>query len=312
MALPLLLVLGLALLWSGYWYLLSSKAQELYASARSDMAAKGMTLSCAKTAWGGFPFRLTMKCANPEFIVTAQGKSTTVTAGSLLVLMQAYDYRHFIAVIDGPSRLSEEGSPALDFAFDQLTSSLVLSNGKPARLGVEIPLLAIGKLGSANNILLNASIDSFGNLAAAASAKNLKTFTPKPFALDSATFEVTTPAAIITSADPLRTMAGEGVKFDVTHFEAARGKLIISAEGEAGLNPDARLEGQATATVSDLELLIAEIRQSAILADKDVDQIHKFMKVFIAGNPRPSFMLKATAGAISWGPLKIAELPPFL
>ena len=65
MFLPLAIVLLLAVLWSGYWFVASGIARDRLAAERAKLAAQGLTLACTEEGWGGYPFHCEFSCRSP-------------------------------------------------------------------------------------------------------------------------------------------------------------------------------------------------------------------------------------------------------
>lgn len=63
----IVIVVGLGILWCGYWYTTHRFAAAALEKARTSFADGGRQVGCSEGAIGGFPLSLTLDCANPTF-----------------------------------------------------------------------------------------------------------------------------------------------------------------------------------------------------------------------------------------------------
>src|SRR6266540_3868075 len=63
LALPLALVVVLALGWTGFWYYAATVAEQKIAELRARGARAGYRVDCGRQTIGGFPFRIELRCA---------------------------------------------------------------------------------------------------------------------------------------------------------------------------------------------------------------------------------------------------------
>jgi hypothetical protein len=309
-ALPFVLIALLAAAWSAYWLILSKKVQDLYATEEAILAAKGTALTCASREWGGYPFRITLNCAGPAFIMPAKSGRVTVASGNLLVLMQAYDWRHFIALLDGPTEVRQEGQPAIAVTHGRASASLVVRGDGAARLAVEIPQPNSPEVGSAEFVVVNTSLDPGGTIAASASAA--RPVIRQNLAADSASVEISLPASLATARDPIAAAAAGGAPLELRHFEAKIGDLSVFASGEMSLTPEGKPQGTVTAAVSDLGRLATLLKNAPALAGDNMASIRTVLEALSGNRANAKIALKVNAGALYWGPLKIADLPSLL
>jgi hypothetical protein len=302
-------VIALCLLWSAYWLVLSYQAQELAARAEADLNSQGVTLACETRSWGGYPFRIEFGCAKPGLTISSPQGEWRITSGNLALIMQAYDYRHAIALLDGPTNVSLNGGTALAATHNRAAASLVREGNTKARLAIEVPKLAISGQGTSDLVIVNASLDGENPARLSASARNLAVTEPEAIALDQAAFELEAPAAMVLAADPAAQARASGAPVKLSHFEAEKGGLKVNATGAANLKPDGTPEGEIVTTISDLERLIVEVRKSVPMTDEDANAMRTMLGLLGGGQTNTRIALKAKDGALYWGPFRIAPLP---
>jgi hypothetical protein len=306
--LPLFALVFLAMAWSTYWYMLSTSIKSRYAELEQRLASTGTVFTCADVAWGGFPFRIAFTCTRPRLDLAGDRQLTRAESGALTVSMQAYDFRHFVAELDGPTDLAGAALGPLAVTHGRLTASLTVADGQPARLAVAVPGLAAGGIVTASDSRLDATLDPNGRLTAQTSLTGLRLNGPRPLAADRIAAGIDVPPAIALSPDPIRTAAATGAAVTLHHVEFQRGGLLVSAAGQVGLTPDLRLTGEATTKFSDVNRLLTAVQEVAQLNDADLGTMATLLRVLTAGKNEITVPLRADKGVIYWGPFRIVEI----
>ncbi len=306
---PLMLLVLLGLLWSIYWFALSVTTQKLYATSQDDLARQGLSLTCGQQSWGGYPFRIEFTCINPKVTISQNGPPVTLKAASLTVLMQAYDYRHFIAFLDGETTITPAGMTPIQITHKRITASLLRRSNRLMRLAAETAAAEAVGIARAENLLINAELDPGGNADVAGSAQQLVPAARPDLALDEAAFEVAAPMSALTASAPLAYAVTNATPVDLKHFSARKGTLTVDAEGQASLGPDGKPLGIVTTTISDLDLMMAELRKVAPMKDDQATAMRTMLGLLAGGKTNAKIALKAREGALYWGPFKIADLP---
>ena len=103
---PLITVLVLWGAWSGFWFFLSATAQEKAADWREAAAKRGVTVTCAKEDWGGYPFRIEIRCAQLRYLKKRQDRETEIRAGSVTAVAQVYKPWHIILELAPPLEIA--------------------------------------------------------------------------------------------------------------------------------------------------------------------------------------------------------------
>ena len=110
-ATPLIVVLLLAVGWTGVWYYAASEAEARMADWQAQQARAGRAFSCGTQAVGGYPFRIEVRCTD----VTVELKDTqpplAIKLKEILVVAQVWDPKLLIAEFTGPLTASDPGQP---------------------------------------------------------------------------------------------------------------------------------------------------------------------------------------------------------
>jgi hypothetical protein len=303
---PLLLVILLGAVWSLYWLFVFNQAKDIVAQARADLATQGATLACAQESWGGYPFRIEFACAGAEATVKTPARTMNFKAKDVAAVMMAYNFRHVLAFVDGPSELNGVGV-----------------SHNPARISLETaPDGAFDIAGEAPNVVVASAAGPLeaemlrlfarrkdGSLDLAANADRL---TVAGTALDRAEFTGATPAAILDAPDPVAAAAKTGQPFTLAEAKVTKGDVAITAKGAIHLDPEKRPAGKITTGTNDIDKLLAELAPKLQLSDENVAAA-KSMLAILATDPNSktrSADLIAQNGELYWGPFKLTDLPP--
>ena len=142
---PALLVFALAVIWSGYWLWLHYEVQNRFDEGAGELAARGLTIACAERDWGGFPFRIEFTCTDPKFADQRSSLIAGAEAAKLFVVMQAYDFRKFAGLIDGPTTIALRDAEPLTIAHERVLAAFQRVSAADQRLSIEVPALRIGE-----------------------------------------------------------------------------------------------------------------------------------------------------------------------
>ena len=227
--LPALLVLVLAIGWSGYWFWLSGEARHLYGAEKRRLADRGLTFQCGEEDWGGFPFRLEFDCAHPVFASANDGLIARAETGNLLAVMQAYDFRRVAALIDGPTTVTPRDGAAVTLEHQRILAAFHRLGDAENRVSIEIPGPRIADIGSATIANIHVRNRGADTLDIAASGDGIKVAHEEAkITLDKVAIEASLPLSLFQAADPLRRAAETGATLTVTRASLTRGALIIS------------------------------------------------------------------------------------
>lgn len=274
-ATPLIVVLLLAVGWSGFWYYAASQAEARIADWQAQQAGAGRAFSCGKQAVGGYPFRIEARCRD----VTVELKDTqppvTLKLEEILVVSQIWDPKLFIAEFTGPLTAADPGqAPYVTASWKLAQASVRGTPDKPDRASIVIDDL---KLAEASTPVFDAkhaefharvqfgswphnpAIDLAVKLAAAA-APTIHPMMVQPLDADI--------MAVLHGmkdfhAKPLPARLREwqqaGGKLEVQSARLAQAESLAHANGTLALTQSGRLDGALQLTVAGIERFLPAI-----------------------------------------------------
>jgi hypothetical protein len=311
--LPALLVLVLAVGWSGYWFWLSGEARHLYDSEKRRLADRGGSFQCGEENWGGFPFRLEFDCAQARFVSANDGLIARAETGNLLAIMQAYDFRRVAALIDGPTTVTPRDGEPITLEHQRVLAAFHRVSDAENQLSIEIPGPRIADLGSATiaNIHLRNRGEDILDIAASGDGIQVAHEEAK-ITLDKMAIEASLPLSLFQAPDPLRRAAETGATLTVTRASITRGALIISGEGNFTVTLQGHLDGTLKTIVNDLDQFIQALKETLPLDEREIQQLTALGGVLAGAGANKSFAadLIVKDGSIYWSAFKLGEIPP--
>jgi len=281
-AVPAATVVMLGLIWSGFWYYSSTRAEATMTAWRAHEADAGRVYGCAKASFGGYPFRIEVSCADPS--VDDRATALSIRARNLAAVAQVWDPTLVIGEIAGPVTIAPlGGSPTAAIDWTLAQASLRGMPGAPERLSIVIekpslgsmPSIAGGPLVQAEHMELHArfAADSEPGHPALDLALDVSSFTAPPLAnalgaplgalvagsTDASIVAVLRGASDIAPkplAQRLREIQAANGRLDITGARLQQGDLIASAVGGLALTPRGTLTGEMRLTVVNFAKLI--------------------------------------------------------
>jgi len=311
--LPALLVLVLAIGWSGYWFWLSSEARHLVDTEQQRLAGRGLSFDCSERAWGGFPFRLEFDCARPVFASANDGLIERAESGNLLAVMQAYDFRRLAALIDGPTTVTPRNGVAVTLEHQRILAAFQRLGDAENRLSIEIPAPRIADIGSATIVNIHVRSREVDTLDIAASGDGITiAHEEAKIALDKAAVEANLPLSLVRAADPLRRAAETGAPLTITRASITREGLIISGEGSFIVTPQGHLDGKLKTVINDLDQFLQALQDTLPLDAREIEQLRALGRVFAGASGSKSFAadLIVKDGSVYWSAFKLGDIPP--
>lgn len=274
-ATPLAFVIVLALLWTGYWFYASTRAQETIEAWRTREASLGNVYACGSMEIGGYPFRIEVRCRQPSAELRSNQPPLAVKAEDLTVVSQVYDPTHLIVEMTGPLSASPVGSSPVWVAnwalaqasirglprsperissvFDKLevrrgTDVVIAADhlelhdrivpGSPEQNPLVEVVLRLGAV-SAPAVHQLAVQPVSGEIVGVISG--LKVFSPQPWAAQ------------------LRDLQASGGHIEITQARLQQSDSTVVGDGTLTLTPRGRLDGQLQLTVVGLDRLLSVI-----------------------------------------------------
>jgi len=294
-ALPLILFIVVALLWSGAWYYASVTAHTTIDGWRAREASLGRFYTCGSETIGGYPFRIEVGCTEPNAEWRSNQPPVAVRVKDLNVAAQIYDPTLLNIDFTGPllagtpgeaptwaagwsnAQASVRGLPAtperISTVFDKLTLTRITAANTDAvaqadhlelhgRIvaGSATPAIEIVlRLGAASAPALHPMASEPINGEITAILSGLQDFSPKPW------------------ATRLRDLQAAGGHIEIRQARLQQAGTIIVGEGALALTPRGRLDGQLRLTVVGLDRLLAGLNLDRVAAQivpqKDLDKI---------------------------------------
>ncbi|WP_170984221.1 DUF2125 domain-containing protein [Rhodoligotrophos defluvii] len=342
-ALPLIGVLVLFALWSGYWWYVSQMSRNGFERWVHEVVQRGMTVSCGEQQWGGYPFRVEMSCAPLQLSWTNSAGAGSIDLGRLESVFQVYNPRHVLAAASAPAsyRIGASGGGApnalVSATFAPATASLVLANGGFARSDLVVRELVadfggaegFGAQGRARSLELHSRFVQRDETAPmileiAGTAEDISLAGPAvtyatgiPIALDAMTLRAEMDGAFTAAVDPstaLRAFVASGGKVRITQLNGRQGKVTIDATGELTFDSDGQANGELDSTVVNLKSILDQLREAGRLGELEAAFSLNMLSMLEGatsgreGSLRVKVVIKD--GNVYFGPFKILELPP--
>ena len=291
MFLPLAIVLFLAAIWSGYWFIASGIAQDRLAAAREKLTAEGLTLSCVKEAWGGYPFHFEFSCSSP---VVSQAGQIQLRSANILLVALAYAPWQVAALVDGPTVLSGQGQKETKITHQRALAAVTFDKAWQPSLSAEIPAVSYGTLGKAGKLMLFTRPSATGGNDIAIETSGV-TYTPadKP--------------PISVDAGSLQGTLQTDNSFKIDRIEFQQGPLRYWGSGMLALDVQHRIAGQIDTETNDIQKLLDIAGPQLGLSDGKLANLRTVLGLL--GNDA-KIPIIARDGVLYLGPFQAAELKP--
>jgi hypothetical protein len=307
MALPTFALVVLGLVWSGYWMWASSKAQQTVTEWRSELAADGITVTCGEESWGGYPFRVELKCTPGKF--AWQEGSAEFT--KLTVMAQAYDLGHMLFLNDGETILTS-ALGQFTIAHEGAMASLLTNSKGKMQLDVEFTQPKADAF-SAKRLALHARIkpdsaERVLEIAAAMETAQIKT-DAEPVALDS--FTAHGSLAPVPQALTYENLSREETILTIGQIDMQSAAIRYQASGSLKIGADARPQGSLKGSIQNFDHVLQALADRGILEENA--RMGAGAVLGLLGGNSPQGMkidIAAEQGGLYVGPFRIADLPP--
>jgi hypothetical protein len=311
MVAPLATVLVLAVLWCVYWVIASAVVRTAYAEGVRRLSSDGIAISCGETRWGGFPFRVEHDCSAPRVMMTRGNETVVISATDALVVVQIWDPRHAVALLDGPTELSGPGPE--EIRHGRAVASLKMSLDRTWQASVEVPNVIVEPIAKAQRILLHAR-DRGGatvDVAMSAAALELRLSDGARLPLAAVAISASLPRDALEH-DITHYLARTGREIVIDSVSAEQGDLKITGSGKIGIDAEGYVEGRIATSTSRIDLLLDLIGPIARLKPEDVRTAKTFLGLLQTGSGSSATAIDVIAKdrKLYLGPFKIADLEP--
>lgn len=277
--LPLLLVVGLAIAWSGLWFFAAGAAETAIAGWREREAKVGRVYTCEQQTIGGFPFRIEVRCVDPAVELRRGDPLVVLKASDLVVVSQVYQPTLLITEFAGPMTVAEPGQPPSYIANWTLgQSSLRGTPAAPERVSIVVDRPMVDRVGGAApaTVLKADRAEVHGRIAegsvsgdpvielalrlVSATAPELHAFTAQPIDAD-----VTAKLYGLADFSPkpwpvrFREIQARGGRIEITRARVRQGDAIAVSAGTLGLTTRGGLDGQIQITIVGLDSVVKSL-----------------------------------------------------
>jgi hypothetical protein len=320
-----LVVLGLILAilagaWAGGWFWLASWAERNVETALSELARRGIAVSCPGRQVVGFPFALKVACGETEVSETRSGSEARlagVTAGaSIFAPMTA------TAELASPARLDAPLLPASgDFTWQAAALHVGVGMGGPRDVAFDTTGLN-GQVALPDQPPLNlAAGRAAGRLAPSEDGGSLAeaSFTALAATIGGTTYPaVDGHAAALLSVPPRMLLAGRGglqppLSLRGLDVLIASGEARLGVTGELSVDAEGVVDGTLTLRLSGAEALPAVIASLPPEQHKEANAVVGGLMAFgrpatLDGKPASELVLEIKRGKVQVGPVSV-DLP---
>lgn len=290
-ALPFAGLATLAVVWSGFWYYASTKAQDTMTAWQAHEAEAGRVYGCAKASFGGYPFRIEVDCVDPS--VDDRASALSIRAHQLAAVAQVWDPTLLIGEISGPLTVAPfGGAPVVTAAWDLAQASLRGRPGAPERLSIVVdkPTLSAASASTAGPLTRADHMEFHARFAADSTPGHPvidlaldfnKLTAPMAASLGGPLGALATASTDATIVGVLRGLSDVGPKpmgqrlrelqaangrLEITNARLQQGDLIMIAAGAVGLTPRGMLTGDLRLTVINFPKLMPMLGVDRALA----------------------------------------------
>jgi hypothetical protein len=276
---PFVLIVVVALAWSGAWYFAARRADATITAWIEQEARFGRIYSCGSRSSGGYPFRIEIRCADPVVEFAAVEPPHVLRAKELMGVAQIYQPDLIIAEITGPVSIGEAGQSPLWRADWRLAqASLRGVAGTTQRLSVVLEETrlehtdgtAAETWAAANRFEAHlrrdpgsASDRAVLDLAAQVAGATV----PSAAALAGKPFDAEIVALLRGPTDlrpkpmpaRLKEWQAAGGRLQVSKFRLQQGEAVAVAAGDIGLSATGRPDGAFDITMTGFDRLVQDL-----------------------------------------------------
>ncbi|MGA2056257.1 MAG: DUF2125 domain-containing protein [Bradyrhizobium sp.] len=276
---PILLLIAAAA-WSAFWFYAVSQAEVKADAWRAQEAKSGRSYDCTKQSFGGYPFRLEVRCEGARVTLTSQtagaAQPVTINLGEIVTVAQVYDPKLLIAEFKAPATISgSPNAPAMQVNWSTARASVVGLPAIPQRASIVFDDVAIDRANSAVQVSVARAkhVELHGRLAEGSSpadpviesvlriesgsVQDVHPLLARPFAADiRAKLSGLKDLAPKPWPQRLRELQANGGHVEIVQSRIQQDDLIAVAAGTLELDAQGRINGELQMTVAGLEKVI--------------------------------------------------------
>ncbi len=331
-AVPTLIVLALAVAWSGLWLYASRVADRTIGEWIEREAQLGRIHSCASRSVGGFPFRFELRCISPTVELRGGSLPAVIKARELLAVAQIYRPDLLIAEVTGPMTIGNVGEPAAlaaDWAL--LQASVRGLPAAPERVSIVLDKARLNHASGAADLIAGAEkaefhvrraserdaarsiFDIISRLAGAA--------VPSVPFLPSGLLNAEL-SAVLRGVDDLlpkpisvrlREWQAAGGRLDITQMRVTQGDALGVATGALGLTSEGRLDGAIDLKLAGFDQVVRSLSgQSQGIGQLGLLGLSALAgRTELEGKRAIAVPLRFERGALFLGPIRVGQTGSF-
>ncbi|HWL31553.1 MAG TPA: DUF2125 domain-containing protein [Xanthobacteraceae bacterium] len=286
---PLILIVLLAVgagLWTALWHYGAGVAERTIDGWKAREAASGRVYTCASLAVGGFPFGLTVHCADAGAELKSNQPPLAIKARDMLVSASVWRPTVLTTEFGSPLTLSAPGEPpALAARWQHAEAQLHGLPTAPESASIRIEGPVVDRTAGGDSVLKAARFDLDGRMVSGTVAdhpvieltlKLTQAAAPAwhPAAAIPLDADITAVVRGLADLSPkpwpdrLRAFQAAGGRIDITKARVQQRDTLAVAEGTLGLSPAGRLTGELRLTVANLEALLPALGLDRMLSQE--------------------------------------------
>lgn len=320
--LPVAAFVALCTLWTGLWFFSANRAEAIAEAFIAREAERGRDWLCPKRSIAGFPFSITLTCAEPRLVVMdPQGLRREGRLGALALHARISSPGRFIAVLGGPFVARDPQGGQIEMNWQDARINLVAGaeSISEASVWLNAPTLAAGfggepdlrALAKGVELHLRRSAGDKPGTDLVAQIADL-TFTPldhltgskDPIRME---MQVSAPALVPDPRqrfqDALEQWRQGGNRARVVVFKTTKGNAVVDLSGELGLDDLHRPEGNLQGRARGLDALLGALTRRGGI---DMGGLLGRM----SGGQGMPIALSLERGRMRMGPFTLMELAP--
>jgi hypothetical protein len=301
--LPFILVVVLAILWSGAWFYASAKAETVLNGWREREAKVGRIYTCQQESIGGFPFRIEVRCLVPAAEWRSSVPPLAFKAKDLLAAVQVYDPNLVISELQGPLSIGEPGKAPAFVANWKLGQSSVRGTPQaPERVSFVFEAPVVDRLADGGNVNVFKAerAEVHGRIAAGSAADHpvidlamllqsavapeLHQAAREPFDMDVvAQLKGLKDFSPKSWPDRFRELQAAGGRIEIVKARAQQDDIVAVGAGTLGLTAKGNLDGNLQITIVRLDKVLKKFDLEKVMSEGQVGQTFNSLDRILPG-----------------------------
>jgi hypothetical protein len=287
MFLPFVLLVALAVLWTGGWFFAASLSEATIAGWREREARAGRDFTCERQTVGGYPFRIEVRCVEPAAQLRDLSPPVALKARDLIILAQVYQPTLLISELTGPLTITDSSqAPNLvaNWTLGQLSMRGTPAAPERVSLVLDQPKVESSDGGITKTVFKAQRSELHGRIVGgsvtdnpvvdvalrltAATAPDLHKLTAEP--LDADILAVLRGLADFAPKPwPARfkEMQARGGSIEITRARFQQGEIIATGSGVLGLTARGGLDGQVQITIVGLDKVLQALDINRLVSE---------------------------------------------